>query len=124
MSIVYREDKGSPLSGAEVDENFRYLDDKLKQLEKTQVQFPEFDVSDGCLIVKNNRGEVLTQLKLPRYETKDGAIMPVYAGEDVPSKKIPGQMAFLSEKDVLFPIYCDGQHWRNFSNHSIIKEKK
>lgn len=54
--------------------------------------------------------------------TQQDVILPVFSEDDRLGKKIPGRVAFLTEKDLLFPIYCDGHVWRNFTTHSIIKE--
>lgn len=68
MPIIYRLEKGSALSIAEIDENFRTLEEELKfvvQKIKTPFQDLQFCVEGGNLIVSLKNGEVLQRISLP-----------------------------------------------------------
>ncbi len=68
MTLIYREEKGMPLTVTEMDGNFRDLDERLKKLESYDPRtIPPLRVeSEGhILIFKDQFGEIIGKCPLP-----------------------------------------------------------
>jgi hypothetical protein len=90
MPIIYRLQKGSPLTLEEVDGNFKELHQRLEALEQNQVEKVQwggrFELCDSDLLFLNPENEVLSRvhLPLPHFYPK-GRWQPhqLYAGYDI-----------------------------------------
>lgn len=68
MTLIYREEKGMPLTVSEMDGNFRDLDKRLQKLEADEPRKgPSFHVeAEGhILIFKDPFGEIIGKCPLP-----------------------------------------------------------
>ena len=68
MTLTYRLLKGAPLTAAEVDDNFRTLDERLTDLETKQASHGPITCSTeraGEITFKNDMGDVVATVSLP-----------------------------------------------------------
>lgn len=69
MSIIYREDKGSPLTSQEIDGNFRELEQRLSQLEETQERsegIGKISFQNNILTITGSFGTEFGQFPFPK----------------------------------------------------------
>ena len=70
MAIVYRKEKGSPLSLEEMDGNFRDLEDRLKAVEESPAAaegIKEIKVEGEIMSIQGSHGTDFGSFKLPVY---------------------------------------------------------
>lgn len=70
MPLVYRTEKGAPLTVEEVDGNFKSLDERLIALEArtpTDEGIDRITVDDDALIIHGNQGSTWGPFALPRF---------------------------------------------------------
>lgn len=68
MPIIYREQKGMPLTVAEMDGNFRDLDERLKKIEERDPRTSSplaVELEGDILIFKDYLGQVIGKCRLP-----------------------------------------------------------
>lgn len=68
MTIIYRSEKGAPLTSKELDNNFHDLDDRVEGLEKKSIDgegIDEISLKGDELILKGTRGTLLGKCRFP-----------------------------------------------------------
>ena len=67
MSIVFRREKGAPLTAGEVDDNFQELLDRIQRLESASpgIQQNSVQVDGDFVLIKDVTGRTLSQSRLP-----------------------------------------------------------
>ena len=67
MSIIYREEKGAPLTAQELDGNFHDLDERIKALERQSPdrKIHEIKFQGDWVVIYDNAGQVVSQTKMP-----------------------------------------------------------
>lgn len=65
MSLIYRTEKGAPLSAKELDDNFRQLHGRIKELENAERVIHRISASEDHLILKDSAGVEISRVKIP-----------------------------------------------------------
>jgi len=67
MSIIYRQEKGAPLTAQEVDDNFRQLDERVRTLERhyPDRKIHQIKLEGDVIVIYDSAGEVMSSAKVP-----------------------------------------------------------
>lgn len=67
MSLIYRSEKGAPLTAQEVDDNFRQLDARIKTLERhyPDRKVHEVKLEGDAIVIYDNAGAEMSRAQLP-----------------------------------------------------------
>lgn len=67
MSIIYRQEKGAPLTAREMDDNFHELEDRIRKLEASHPhqQIDSIEMEEDHMAIKDAVGQVMHRIKLP-----------------------------------------------------------
>lgn len=119
MTLIYRDEKGSPLTIQEIDGNFRELETRINTLSDAQEQTEglgkisiEGDQIRFTGIFGTDFGSVTlpkAQLNLP---SPPNGSPPLYERGSLPALGILGQQALLLEDEGPTLIFFNGTHWQ------------
>lgn len=107
MVLTYRTSKDSPLTHQELDNNFKDLDSRLKEIENTVTALPMTKVlqkSDELLFLGEGE-EMIGRLKLPTFFD-----LPLFKQDTLP---VPSQGRFIAvqNQDEMSLAFSDGKAW-------------
>lgn len=118
MTIIYRHEKGSPLTVQEIDGNFRELETRLNTLSEAQ----ERTESLGKINVEGNQisfigtfGTNFGSFILPQAQHLNlppPPSLPLYEKAFLPAEEKMGQLALLLEDEGPTLIYFNGTQWQ------------
>jgi len=109
MTIIYRAEKGSPLSIDEIDGNFRALDKRLKSLEDHPERgegLGKIDLRDNQITFRGTFGTDFGTFPFPSL------LLPLYEKATLPQEEGLGKLALLMGESGPTPIFFNGTHWQ------------
>ncbi len=133
MGIIYREEKGSPLTAQELDGNFRELEKRLSQLEETNETsegIGNISYQNETLTITGSFGTDFGSFPLPNPSQSDVILsdvvttkspsLPLFEKATLPKQDELGKMALLFDETSPTLIYFNGKSWQTLMKGDIL----
>ncbi len=124
MSIIYRSEKGGPLTAQEVDDNFRELDTRVKALERhyPDRKIHEIKLEGDTIVLYDGAGIEMSRAKVPMVGLNPrGSWQPdtAYARNDLMTHQGVAYICVHTHK----PGNFNGEDWLQLFNNEVKHEE-
>jgi hypothetical protein len=112
MTIIYRHEKGSPLTVQEIDGNFRELETRINTLSETQEHVEglgKISLEGDQIRFTGTFGADFGSFTLPQPPSGS---LPLYERASLPASGTLGQLGLLLEDEGPTLIFFNGNHWQ------------